>query len=127
MATGGEGTLAGITYDQAGKALRRVREVYGAPREFDWQTMRVTASSFLTSAKNIFGASAHAQSASRLGHSWRIAERHYAAAIAGIAGDATTLEAALGIEEHVTRACHDSQRLGTPSSNAASGSVSGAE
>ena len=107
MATGGEGTLAGITYDQAGKALRRVREVYGAPREFDWQTMRVTASSYLTSAKNIFGASAHAQSASRLGHSWKVAERHYAAAIAGIAGDATTLEAALQIKEHVTRACAD--------------------
>ena len=105
METGGEGTLAGITHAQAGKAIARLRSGYGAPGEFDWQTMRVTASSYLTSAKSIFGASAHSQSASRLGHSWTVAEKHYAAAIAGIAGDATTLEAALQIEEHVTRAC----------------------
>jgi integrase len=107
MATGGEGTIAGISYDQASKALRRLREVYGAPPTFNWQAMRITASSYLTSAKNIFGASSHAQSASRLGHSWEVAQRHYAATIAGIAGDATTLEAALGIEEHVTRVCAD--------------------
>ena len=110
LATGGEGTLTGITYEQASKALRRVREVYGAPREFDWQTMRVTASSYLTSARNIFGASAHALSAARLGHTWAVAENFYAAPIAGIAGDATTLEAALQIEDLVKRAC-DSVRL----------------
>lgn len=119
LATGGEGTIAGITLDQAGKALRRLREVYGCPPEFSWQAMRITASTYLTSAKNIFGASAHAQSASRLGHSWRVAEKHYAAAIAGIAGTATTLEQALQIEGHVTRAYDGlsaSDRL--PSSNA---------
>ena len=105
METGGVGTIAGITHAQAGKAIARLRDRFGAPREFCWQVMRITASSYLTSAKSIFGASSHAQSASRLGHSWRIAQTHYAAAIAGIAGDATTLEAALGIEEHVNRAC----------------------
>jgi hypothetical protein len=111
--TGGEGTIAGITYDQAGKSLRRLREVYGAPSGFSWQTLRITASSYLTSAPRIFGASAHAQAASRLGHSWTVAQRHYASSIAGIAGDATSLEAALGIEEHVNRACAGGTEVST--------------
>jgi integrase len=110
MVTGGEGTIAALSYDQAAKMLIRLRETYGGPAEFTWQTARVTCSSYLTSAPSIFGASAHAQSASRLGHSWSIAQRHYASSIAGIAGDATTLEQALRIEEHVKRACDAASR-----------------
>jgi integrase len=105
VASGWQGTLAGISYASAKKGLRKLHKEYRAPTHFSWQAMRVTASSFLTSAPNIFGAGAHAQSADRLGHSWKVAQQHYAAAIAGIAGDATTLEAALRIEDQVKRAC----------------------
>jgi integrase len=112
VALGWQGTLAGISYASAKKGLRKLHHVYGAPPHFSWQAMRVTASSFLTSAPNIFGAGAHAQSADRLGHSWKVAQQHYAASIAGIAGDATTLEAAMQIEDLVTRACGDASAIG---------------
>jgi site-specific recombinase XerD len=104
LQTGGEGTIAGVTYDQAAKGLKRIRAIYGAPSTFSWQAMRRTVSTFLTSAPNIFGAASHALSASRLGHSWKIAEAHYADDAAGISADARTLEDALGIADLVSHA-----------------------
>jgi integrase len=123
VASGWQGTLAGISYASAKKGLRKLHQVYGAPAHFSWQAMRVTASSFLTSAPNIFGSAAHAQSADRLGHSWKVAQQHYAAAIAGIAGDATTLEAALRIEEHVRRACDAVSQIAAETGSAPSTSL----
>jgi len=115
LATGGKGNIVGITYDQAGKALPRLRNIYGGPPRFNWQAMRITGSSYLTSAPNIFGAAAHSQSAERLGDSWKTAEKYYAKSLAGIAKDATTLEAALGIEDLVTRACDAVSRIASES------------
>lgn len=110
LATGGKGSIVSISYDQAAKALPRLRSVYGAPIEFSWQAMRVTGSSYLTSSPAIFGSASHSQSAARLGHSWKTAERYYAKSLVGIARDATTLEAALGIEDLVKRACQSASR-----------------
>jgi integrase len=92
-------TIASLSYDQAAKGLKRIRAIYGCPSTFSWQAMRRTVSTFLTSAPNIFHASAHSKAAKRLGHSWKIAETHYADDIAGISADATTLEDALGIAD----------------------------
>ncbi len=97
-------TIASLSYDQAAKGLKRIRAVYGCPSTFSWQAMRRTVSTFLTSAPNIFHASAHSKAAKRLGHSWKIAESHYADDVAGISQDAKTLEAALSVEDLVKRA-----------------------
>jgi integrase len=119
LEVGAEGTIAGLTYDQAAKGLKRIRAVYGCPSAFSWQALRRTVSTFLTSAPSIFGAASHAQAAKRLGHGWAIASRHYADDVAGITADAKTLEAALQIEENVSRACADSQPSGTRQSSTA--------
>jgi hypothetical protein len=105
LATGAKGTITGVTYHQAGRAQPRLRKVYGAARDFSWQRLRITSSTFLTSAPSIFGSASHSQSAARLGHSWKTAETFYAKSVAGISGDAKTLEDALGIADLVKSAC----------------------
>jgi integrase len=101
QAVGRDGLLSGATRDQAQRIAQRLRE-FGAPTT-SIHRLRDTLSTILSSAPGIFPHSvAYRESATRLGHSVRVAERHYAAKGAhfgGLAGDKTTLEAVLGIED----------------------------
>jgi integrase len=62
-------------------------------------TLRSTCGCYLTCAPAIFGSASIYMSAAQLGHSAQIAERHYVAALRKIPKDATTLEAAMEIED----------------------------
>ena len=66
---------------------------------FTWRMLRRTSGTFLTCAPAIFGAASAFLSAKRLGHTVRIAEKHYAGALAGIPREARTLSAAMEIED----------------------------
>jgi integrase len=81
------------------KAVRlRLVKTYGAP-EFTWQQLRQTCDTYLVNAPAIYDAASIYRAAKRLGHSVVIAERHYAGLFSDISRDATTLEAAMGIEK----------------------------
>jgi hypothetical protein len=97
--------LCGITYSQAGVALERLKGEFGAPKSLTWQKLRQTASCYLTSAPGLFGSAAHIQSARRLGHTLKVADKFYLAALAGLSKDAVTLEDSMGITDTLTRVC----------------------
>lgn len=78
-------------------ARKRLSRSYGAPA-YTWQHLRQTTAVYLTNAPSIFGGSSAYQSASQLGHSVAVAERHYVEQVRGIPVDATTLERALEID-----------------------------
>jgi integrase len=101
-----------FTWTQATALDARLRliEEFGAPA-FLWSTrhsrpgsrsaptLRSTCGCYLTCAPAIFGSASIYMSAAQLGHSAQIAERHYVAALRKIPKDATTLEAAMEIED----------------------------
>jgi integrase len=94
----GTGSVFNLTFDETQKALKRLRNVYGAPERANYQMLRSTCSTFLTNAPSIYGAAAPFHSARQLGHSVEVAQKHYTGLIRGIPKEATTLEAAMQIE-----------------------------
>lgn len=74
-------------------------------------TLRSTCGSYLTCAPGIFGAASAAMSALQLGHSVKVAQDHYVGALWSIPADATTVEAAMGIEAEVTAIVAPARRL----------------
>lgn len=81
---------------------------FGAPA-FTWHDLRRTCGTFLTCAPSIYGGASAFLSAKRLGHSVAVAEKHYAGALNNLPVDASTLEAAMGLEKLLTVA----QGIGT--------------
>jgi integrase len=98
---GGKGSVFGLTEGEAEAAAKRLREDYGAPKQFTWQMLRRTCGTFLTNAPGIFGSASAFRSAAQLGHSVRVAERHYLGVARGIPRDARTVEAAMQVEQQV--------------------------
>lgn len=100
LSTGGGGFVFGgaepVTRGILESARRRLRRDYGAP-VFTWQQLRVTCGTFLANAGGIFGAASAYREAKQLGHSVVVAERHYLGVV-HVDREATTLEAAMGIE-----------------------------
>ncbi len=96
----GKGSVFGLSRGEARAAARRLVSDFDAP-EFSWQVLRQTCGSYLTNAPVIFGAASAYRSAKQLGHSVQVAERHYVGLVRGIPREARTLEAAMGIEQHV--------------------------
>lgn len=78
-------------------AVRKLlTETYGAP-VFTSQGLRCTCGTFLTCAPSIFGAASAYMSAKRLGHSVKIAEKHYTG-VARVSPEARTIEAAMQLD-----------------------------
>ncbi len=88
-----------LSATEARNAMRKMRTDYGAPPEFCWQVLRVTAECYLVNAPSIYGGSAASMASKRAGHSVLVAEEHYTDQIHGIDPAATTLEQALRIED----------------------------
>lgn len=101
--TGGEGSVFGLTYDEAVAAGKRLVREFAAPPRSNWQTLRKTAGSYLTCAPGIFGAASAYRSAKMLGHSVTVAEKHYVGVVRGIPPSAKTLERAMQITAQVDR------------------------
>jgi len=108
-ASGGKGSVFGLTRPQAEAAAKRLRAEYGAPKTFTWQTLRRTCGTYLTNAPGIFGAASAYRSARQLGHSVQVAEKHYVGVIRGISRDARTLEAAMQLSELLSGSVRASQ------------------
>ena len=98
LRTGGKGSVWGLTEDEAGGAMDRLRAEYGAPKGFTYQILRVTCQSYLASAPSIYGAASIFLAARRGGHSVAVCEKHYAGAARNISPEARSIEAAMGIE-----------------------------
>jgi len=96
------GGKTAYTVDLVEAARARMIDEYGAPK-FDWQMLRSTCSTYLTNAQGIFGSATVFMSAKQLGHSVAVAERHYLGVHRGIPREARTLEAAMQIEDALTR------------------------
>lgn len=91
-------------------ARMRLLSSYGAP-SFLWSTrhsrpgersaptLRSSCGCYLTCAPAIFGAASVYRSAAQLGHSVQVAERHYLGTLRRISSTATTVEAAMEIED----------------------------
>jgi len=92
-----------LNYDVVDTEAKRLRDDYSAPKQFTYQVLRSTCSSFLTNAPGIFGAASAYRSAKQLGHSITVAEKHYLGLMPGIPLDAKTLESAMGIESLVEK------------------------
>lgn len=98
LRSGGAGrVLGGHTVNSLKSARARLLKEYGAP-EFDWQTLRSTCATYLTNAEGIFKAATVFMSARQLGHSVKIAEKHYLGVERSIPAGASTLEAAMRID-----------------------------
>ncbi len=78
---------------------RRLVAKYGAAA-FTWKQTRATAATFMVNASSVYGGAAAYRAAKQLGHSVVVCEKHYAGLVTVPAG-ATTLEAAMGIEDLV--------------------------
>ena len=96
------GGVWGLTRDQAKAAAKRLAR-HGAPDAWSWQVLRSSCGTYLTNSPGIFGAASAYRSAKQLGHSVAVAERHYVGVLRGIPREATTLEAAMQIEQHMQR------------------------
>lgn len=94
------GGAAPFPRDLAETARMRLMDAYDAPR-FTWHDLRRTCGTFLTCAPGIYGGASAFMSAKRLGHSVLVAEKHYVGAVTAVDRTATTLEAAMGIEDLV--------------------------
>ncbi|HVY27035.1 MAG TPA: hypothetical protein VHB79_10810 [Polyangiaceae bacterium] len=103
LRSGGKGLVFGLTRGEAVAAEKRLRSAYGAPAGCNWQALRRTCGTYLTNAPGIFGAASAYRSAKQLGHSVQVAERHYVDVARGIQKDARTLEAAMQIEDLLSR------------------------
>lgn len=111
----GRGTVFRITEGEAHEAMDRLRNDYGAPSNFTWQLLRKTCDTYLNCAPGIYGAraalfaaaqldgSAFAEqmSSQRQGHSKQVARDFYIKIVRGIPKHATTLEAAMQIDDIV--------------------------
>lgn len=84
--------------DVAEAARKRLRKWF-ASGKFKWHLLRSTCGTFLTCAPSIYGGASAFQSAKRLGHSVEVAEKHYAGQLTSIDAGATTLEAAMRIDD----------------------------
>lgn len=91
---GGEGRVFNLTREQVAKAARKLRKK-GAPESFGWQAARRTCATYSANAPFI----GMFKESKRLGHSVVVSERAYAGLV-NVPKDATTLEQAMGIEEH---------------------------
>jgi hypothetical protein len=98
-ASGGKGSVFGVTYDQAQKACQLLKSDYGAPERFDYQTLRSTVSTYLSNAPGIYGSVADLHATKQLGHSQEVARKHYTGLVKGIPRDLRTLEAVTRIED----------------------------
>jgi integrase len=85
------------TADQIETARDRMKAL-GA-KDWDWQVLRSTCSTFLTCSTGIWGSATVFMSAKQLGHSVVVAERNYLGVHRGIPREARTLEAAMQIED----------------------------
>jgi integrase len=101
--SGGKGPVFAFTERSAANALERLRDKHGAPERFTWHALRRTCETYLVCSPGIFGGSNTTRAAEQLGHSVLIAQNHYVGLIRGIPATATTLEAAMGIEDLVGR------------------------
>lgn len=111
LRSGGQGRVfEGHTRQTASDARRRLIADYGAPA-FQWSTrnsrpgelsaptLRSTCGCYLTNAAAIFGGASAWRSAAQLGHRVDVAERHYLGTLKRIPKGATTVEAAMEIED----------------------------
>jgi integrase len=103
LRTGSRGSVWGLTEGEAGAAMDRLRNDYGAPESFTFQILRVTCQSYLASAPSIYGAASIFLAARRGGHSVQVCEKHYAGAVKNISADARTIEAAMQIESEAAQ------------------------
>lgn len=103
LSSGGEGSVFNLSKGEAEAAAKRLKEEYGAPRNFGWQMLRRTCGTYLTNAPGIFGAASAYRSAKQLGHSVQVAEAHYVNVARGIPRDARTLEAAMQVEKPMAK------------------------
>lgn len=111
LASGGKGSVFGLTEGQVEAAAKRLREEYGAPENFTWQSLRRSCATYLSCAPGIFGASSATNSAKQLGHSVTVAEKKYVGLVEGISEEAKTLEDAMLIGELVAKVI---ERVGAP-------------
>jgi integrase len=110
------GSAFDLTEGVADAAAKRLKEHYRAPEGFTFQALRRTCGTFLTNAYGIFGAASAYRSAKQLGHSVQVAERNYVGLERGIPRSARTVEAAMQIEDLLTRITSDvSSRAPAPS------------
>ena len=86
--------------DLAETARDRLMDDFDAPC-FTWHDLRRTCGTFLTCSPGIYGGASAFMSAKRLGHGVLVAEKHYVGAVSTIDRAASTLEAAMGIEDLV--------------------------
>jgi integrase len=99
--TGGAGFVFGLTTHQVDSAMKRLRAHYGAPKAFDYQTLRRTASTFLGNAHGVPNGGPYAAS-EQLGHSLEIMKRFYTGRVK-VSPDCTSLESAMGVEDIAAR------------------------
>jgi integrase len=95
---GGNRVFGAWTKDSAKAARKRLLGEFKAPK-FTWQALRRTCAAVLTNSPAIYGAASAYRSAKRTGHSVVIAEKHYVDVMRDLPRDATTFEAAVGIED----------------------------
>lgn len=93
---GRNGPVFGLSEKETRTAMDRLRIRYGAPPTATWAVFRRTAETYLSNmpSQGVFKA------AKRAGHSVSVSERHYAGLVR-VAPEATTLEAAMGVETEV--------------------------
>lgn len=114
-----EGPVFGLSEEEVRAAQRRLNRYlkngsFSRPKEskddaassFSWQQIRRTVGTFLTNSPGIFGSASAYRSARFLGHGVSVAERFYLGLIT-IPKDATTLEAAMGIESLIEQTLGD--------------------
>lgn len=110
----GTGKVFGFDEESARDARYRLIHTYKAPA-FLWSTrnsvgearsaptLRSTCGCYLTCAPSLYKAASAYHSARRLGHSVAVAEKHYLNVMRRIPDTATTLEAAMEIEDELER------------------------
>lgn len=82
---------------------------FGAP-EFSWQKLRSTCATVSCNAPSMFGDAAVFKAAKRLGHSVMVSEKRYAGLLA-VSREARTLEAAMQVDDLVSKAV---ERIASP-------------
>jgi integrase len=99
--TGGAGSVFGLTTHQVDSAMKRLRAHYGAPKAFDYQTLRRTASTFLCNAHGVPSGGPYGAS-EQLGHDLPIMKKHYTGRVS-VPPDCTSLESAMEVADVANR------------------------